>query len=207
MNTRWLTLILTALLALVGCSTAPAASSVVSSKAVSDFRGALFDPPRALTDISLPSTTGTHFSLADHKGQAILLYFGYLACPDLCPTTLTALRRVYVDLNQPVDKLKIVFVTVDPDRDTLDNMTRYTHAFNPDFIGVRGDGDALKQLMTQFGVVATKQPLAGSAESYAVDHTASVYLVGPDGRLVAQYLYGTDYRDIVHDVKSLLKLA
>jgi protein SCO1/2 len=150
------------------------------------------------------STEGKPFTLSEHRGQLILLYFGYRSCPEFCPTTFAALKQVYTTLKEPKDKLKIVFVTVDPERDTLDNLTLYTHAFHDDFIGLRDDGDGLKKLMKQFGVVATRRQVGDSALSYLIDHTASVFLINGDGQLVVQYLYGTDYHDIVHDLRIML---
>jgi protein SCO1/2 len=162
------------------------------------------NPPRTLADFSLASTTGETFTLSEHQGQIILLYFGYRTCPDICPTTFSTMKRVYQELGEPADKVKVVFVTVDPERDTLENMTLYTSAFHDDFIGLRDDGEPLKQIMSEFGVVATRRKVGESALSYLIDHTASVFLIGADGKLLAQYLYGTDYRDYVHDVKLLL---
>ena len=135
----------------------------------------------------------------------MLLYFGYLTCPDVCPTTLAELQNVYTRLDQPAAQVKVVFVSVDPERDTLENMTRYTNAFHADFIAARTEGDTLKALMQQFGVTAERRQVADSPLSYLIDHTASIFLIAPDGRLLAQYLYGTDYRDILHDVQAILQ--
>ncbi len=197
MAKRWLWVIVF-LAAMVGCS--PAVTS-------EPLRGAVFDPPRQLDDFTLMSTEGVPFTLSEHRGQVILLYFGYRSCPDFCPTTFAELKQVYSALNEPKDKLKIVFITVDPERDTLDYLTMYTHAFHNDFIGLRDDGAALKQVMKEFGVVAEKRQLGDSPLSYLIDHTASVFLIGKDGVLKAQYLYGTDFHDIVHDLKIVLPAA
>ncbi len=170
-----------------------------------ELRGAAFDPPRALADFEVPSTAGEPFKLSDHRGEVILLYFGYRTCPDFCPTTLLELQSVYADLNEPADKLKVMFVTIDPERDTLENMKQYTGAFHDDFLGLRAEGEALQALIDEFGVVAEKRVVGESALSYLFDHTASIFLIGPDGELEAQYLYGTDYRDIVHDVQLILE--
>jgi protein SCO1/2 len=168
-----------------------------------DLYGAVFEPPRPISDFTLASTTGQPFSFKAHQGEVLLLYFGYRACPDFCPTTFADMQRLYRELGEPADRLKIIFVTVDPERDDLQNLALYTNAFHKDFIALRDDGPTLQQLMNEFGVVAEKQQLGNSALSYLVDHTASVFLVGPDGRLQAQYLYGTDFRDIVHDVQVI----
>jgi protein SCO1 len=191
---RYWMILCVALLA-AGCSTAPKL----------DLRGAVFDPPRPLDDFTLTSTDGGSFTLSDHRGEVILIYFGYRACPDFCPTTFAELKRVYTDLNQPADKLKIVFITVDPERDTLESLAMYTDAFDEDFIGLRGEGDILTQVTDQFDVVAEKRQVGDSALSYLIDHTASIFLIDTEGRLKLQYLYGTDYRDIVHDLRILLE--
>lgn len=192
---RW-PLVFLCLVFLAGCST--------FNQKPYQMHGAVFDPPRMLTDFTLKSTDGTDFTLSQHKGQTILLYFGYRSCPDFCPTTFAELNQIYAALKKPKNKLKIVFVTVDPDRDTLDNLTLYVHGFNEDFIGLRDDGAILKQLMQDFGVTAEKRQVGDSPLSYLVDHTASVFLITGDGQLKVQYLYGTDYRDILADLRTIL---
>lgn len=194
-------------LALVGCSTANQSATSSLPAYAGDLRGAVIDPPRTLDDFSLDSTSGETFKLSEHRGQTILLYFGYRTCPDFCPTTFAELLHVYKDLKEPADKLKIVFVTVDPERDDLANLTLYTQAFHKDFIGLRGEGDSLKQVMNTFGITATKRQVGDSPLSYLVDHTASVFLIAPDGTLQVQFLYGTNYRDILHDVRLVMGAA
>lgn len=200
MSIRFLPLFFAVVLSLTACGGAP----VDPTPTPPMLRGAMFDPPRELSDFSLMSTAGEPFTLSEHQGEVILLYFGYRSCPDFCPTTFAELRRVYRELGEPAEQLKILFVTVDPERDTLENLALYTQAFHPDFIALRGEGDELETVKSEFGVVATKNIVGESALSYLIDHTASVFLIGTDGRLEAQYLYGTDYRDIVHDLQILL---
>lgn len=184
------------------CSPAGQAKTVFES---GDLRGAVINPPRKLSDFTFASTTGENFNLSEHQGETILIYFGYRSCPDFCPTTFAELKQVYEGLKEPADKLKIVFVTVDPERDTLDYLTLYTQAFHKDFVGLRDDTAALKTLMNEFGVVAEKRQVGDSALSYLIDHTASLFLIDKDGALRVQYLYGTDYRDIVHDLQLILQ--
>ena len=200
---RW-AFIAIGLFLLVGCSTAGSSGNSERPYA-ENLRGAVFDPPRTLTDFSVTSTRGEDFKLSEHRGEVILLYFGYRSCPDFCPTTFAELLRVYTELNEPEDKLRIVFVTIDPERDTLENLGLYTAAFHEDFIGLRAEGPALEALEDQFGVVAERQEVGESAMSYLFDHTASIFLIGANGQLEAQYLYGTDYRDIVHDLQLIFQ--
>lgn len=169
-----------------------------------DLQGAVIDPPRTITGFDLPSTTGSDFNLADYHGQIVLAYFGYRSCPDFCPTTFAEMRRISDELGDRASRVKVVFITVDPERDDLENLGLYVHNFNPDYIGVRSEGPTLQNLMNQFGVVAQRRQVGESALSYLIDHTASVFLIGPDGRLQVQYLYGTDYRILVHDIRLIL---
>lgn len=198
-------------LCLIGLLLAGCAATTTESASVPDYagqlRGAVFEPSRAIDDFSLAATTGDTFTLSQHRGETLLIYFGYRTCPDFCPTTFAELKRVYQALDEPEDKLKILFLTVDPERDTIDNLTLYTQAFHEDFVGLRAEGETLQQVMDQFGVVAERRQLADSPLSYLIDHTASLFLIGPDGRLQAQYLYGTNYRDIVHDLQIILDAA
>ncbi|MBE2267995.1 MAG: SCO family protein [Anaerolinea sp.] len=210
MNSKWL--LLSAICALVavltGCagSAAPAATPERPAY-VDELVGAVVDPPRQLAEFNLESTHGGTFHLTDYRGDVILLYFGYRSCPDFCPTTFANMRRVSQDLGELADRVQVIFVTVDPERDTLDLLGLYTQSFNESYIGLRGEGDTLQAVMDQFGVVATKQPLGDSPLAYLMDHTATVFLIDPDGRLQSQYLYGTDYRDIVHDVRLILEAS
>lgn len=169
------------------------------------LNAAVFDPPRILTDFTAISNTGENFTLSEHQGELILLYFGYRTCPDFCPTTAFELSTVYKGLNEPSGALKIVFVTVDPERDDLESLSRYVSAFHRDFIALRPEGADLQALMNQFGVTATKRPMGDSPDAYLVDHTASIFLINGDGKLYGQYLYGTPYEDIQSDMKKLMK--
>lgn len=191
-------------LAACGNNTNSDSTEEVSLAYADQLRGAVINPPRVLSDFSVPSTDGVNFTLSEHSGEIILLYFGYRSCPDVCPTTFGELILVYQGLDEPVDKVKIVFVTVDPERDVMEYLTPYTHAFHDDFIGLRAEGEELESLMGLFGAQAERQQLGDSALAYLMDHTASIFLIGPDGRLQAVYLYGTSYRDILHDVQIIL---
>src|SRR5690606_38695248 len=146
MRTRVLLMILTVLV-MAACSGNPPAQPTASPTAapadngdMGELRGAVFGPPRALADSEVPAASGEPLKLRHRRGEVILLYFGYRTCPDFCPTTLFELSSVYAYLNEPADKLKVMFVTIDPERDTLENMKPYTGAFHDDFFGVRAEG-------------------------------------------------------------------
>lgn len=201
---KWLGLWVVILLAATGCQAAVEAdtqSEVELPEYAEQLRGAVLSPPRPLTDFTAPSTKG-EFQLSDYDGQVILLYFGYMTCPDVCPATSGHLKWAYEDLGEP-DNVQVVFVTVDPARDTLDRVAAYMNLFHEDFIAIRAEGDILQSIMDQFGAQAEKQP-SESELGYLMDHTASVYLISPDGKVIEQFLFGTQYQDIVHDVQVIL---
>ena len=172
---------------------------------VEDLRGGIIDPPRLIDDFSLPSTKGGAFTLSDYEGKILLFYFGYLTCPDICPATTVDMMRILNELDETTSQqIKIVFVTVDPERDTLDRLDAWLTLFHVDLIGIRGDTESLQPLFDQFGVHTAKQQVGDSPLSYLMDHTASIFLIGPDGRLWEQFLFGTPYDDILHDLRVIL---
>jgi protein SCO1/2 len=187
----------------VGCGqTSDAANQ--SDAPQKDFRGAVIAPPRAVTDFTLPSTTGEDFTLSQQQGKVVLLYFGYLTCPDVCPTTMADLLRAYRELGEPTEQVQVVFVTVDPERDTLDRLAVYMKAFHEDFIAVRPESpEAVQTLAAAYGITVERREV-DSALGYLMDHSALVLAINPQGKLVEQFLFGTPYEDIAHDVKLLM---
>jgi protein SCO1 len=170
-----------------------------------EWQGSLLDPPIVLQDFSLPSTTGKNFTLSEHQGEVLLLFVGYTSCPDYCPTTLAELTRVYDALGDKAERVKVVFVTGDPERDTLERMTQYIQAFNPEFIGISVEGTALEALLAQFYATAIKQLAPDSALGYTIEHSTRLYLINPDGEWMLHYAYSTSYRDIVADIEKILE--
>lgn len=168
-----------------------------------DWKGSLVEPPIVLEDFSLPSTTGD-FTLSEHTGEVVLLFVGYTSCPDYCPTTLSQLTRVYEALGDKAENVKVIFVTGDPERDTLDRMTTYVNAFNPDFIGIRAERSDLDVLLAQFYATATKLLTPDSALGYTIEHTTRLYLINPQGEWMLHYAYGAPYQDIVADIEAIL---
>ncbi len=171
-----------------------------------ELLGILTEPPILIETFTGPSTKNGEFNLADYRGKAVLIFFGYTSCPDVCPTTFAEMRRVTDELGQDSDKVQIVFVSVDPERDTLERMKVYTEAFNGNFVGIRVEGEALQRLMDVFEVKAFKEEYPDSAVGYVMSHTGSLFLVDPEGRWVEKFLYGTSASTIVHDLQLILNL-
>lgn len=158
------------------------------------------DPPQPVDDFTMSSTTGTPFTLSD-QNRLTLMYFGFTSCPDVCPTTLYELRQAYVELGEPADKLNIVFVTVDPERDTPENITQYLGLYHPDFIGLYGEDEELAALRDAFDVVAVREEMEDSALGYNINHTASLFVISPQGELIATFAHGTTAFTVAHDMR------
>ena len=155
-------------------------------------------------DFSLTDHTGKPRTLADFKGRAVLIFFGYTQCPDVCPTTMSEMAAVMQALGPQADKLQVLFITVDPERDTQELLSQYVPAFHPSFLGLRGDAAQTAAVAKEFKVFYAKQP--GKTEgSYTMDHTAGSYVFDPQGRIRLFVRHGQGAEPIVHDVKLLLQ--
>lgn len=178
----------------------------ITGEAEAEWRGAVIDPPLPLQDFTLAATDGSDFSLSEHPDDILLIYFGYMTCPDFCPDTLNKLQRVYGELEaEEAERVRVLFVTVDPERDTLERLARYVAAFDENFIGLRSEDDqALFDLMSQFGVVAQRVEV-DSVLGYLVDHTVTLYMVDGVAGLMNRFDSEAPYDDILHDLRLALK--
>ena len=150
---------------------------------------------RSPAPVALQSAVGGPFRLTDHngspitdqdlKGRPFLVFFGFTHCPDVCPTTLFEVSEILRALGTDGERVRALFVTVDPERDTPDKLKDYLSSFDPRVIGVTGDDAAIKAMEKAYRVYAKKVPL--DAGGYTMDHTAIVYLMDKDGRFVAPF--------------------
>jgi protein SCO1/2 len=169
------------------------------------FRGTLYDPASPAPEIVLEREDGSVFRLSDQRGNVVLLFFGYTSCPDVCPITLSELRKVNEELGVNAGQIQVVFITVDPDRDTPEKIAKYVSIFNPKFIGLSGTLGELEPIWKDYGVYREVDPMTSSATGYLVTHTARTYLIDSHGNLRLSYSFGTPTDDIVHDLKFLFK--
>jgi protein SCO1/2 len=140
---------------------------------------------------------------ADFKGKVVVMFFGYAQCPDVCPTTMTEMAQVRQQLGKDADKLQVVFVTVDPERDTAPVMKAYTQAFDPSIVALIPTPEELAALSKDFKFYYKK--VEGSTPtSYSMDHSAASYVYDPAGRLRLYSRYGSGVEPMVADVKTLL---
>ena len=143
--------------------------------------GISLDAETEPTDFTLNSSLGRPVSLADYRGQHTLLYFGYTMCPDVCPTTLADLRAMMVALGDKAQDVQVLFVSVDPERDTPERLAAYLKYFDPSFVGLTGAPADIEPIASKFGIFFAKHE-ADSAANYLVDHTSVVIVVDPEGR-------------------------
>ncbi|TCV84751.1 SCO family protein [Sulfurirhabdus autotrophica] len=163
-----------------------------------DITGADFGQDFHLTDHN-----GKPRKLADFRGKVVMMFFGYTHCPDVCPTTLTEMALLIKQLGKAGEKVQVLFVTVDPARDTPELLAQYMPAFNPGFLGLYGDEAATAKVAKDFHIFYQKQPSA-DGKRYTIDHSAGTYVFDKNGRLRLFMRYGQNLDDIEHDVKILL---
>ena len=155
-------------------------------------------------DFRLIDHTGRPRTLADFRGKVVVMFFGYTQCPDVCPTTLSDLRQVMQKLGNDAERMQVLFVTVDPKRDTQELLGKYVPAFNPTFLGLYGDEAATDKVAKDFKIVHQIQE-GKTPESYTVAHTAASLVFDPQGRLRLFVGYGADADKIAADIRLLMK--
>ena len=162
-----------------------------------DVTGASFGKALELTDHN-----GKPRSLAEFRGKVVAIFFGYTHCPDVCPATLAELAQIMRELGADAEKVQVLFVTVDPERDTPQVLRQYVPAFYPSFLGLVGDADATARAAKEFKVFYQKQPLKSGG--YSVDHSAGTYIFDREGRLRLFAPYGRGGTALLHDIRLLL---
>lgn len=154
-------------------------------------------------DFALPDYNGKMRTLADFKGKAVVVFFGYTQCPDVCPTTMAEMANVMQQLGPLAERVQVLFITLDPARDTPAVLSKYVPAFDPRFLGLVGDQAATDKVAKEFKVFYQKVP-GKEPGSYTMDHTAGSYVFDPQGRLRLFVRHGQGPEPIVHDLKILL---
>ncbi len=187
---------------LLWLSFAAAANAAANAAEDANLKAGVFTPPRQAPDFALSGSDGSVLRLSDYRGKVVLLAFGFTSCPDVCPTTLAVLARARKQLGRNGNEVKVVYVTVDPERDDAKRLKKYLAAFDPTFIGGTGTADKLAAVRKEYGIAADKKP-AGAG--YVVAHSSYTYLVDRGGKLRALMPYGHPAEDYVHDLRILLK--
>lgn len=168
------------------------------------LKSGVFDPPRMAPDFSLPSSRDNQFTLSEQRGKLLVLGFGFTNCPNVCPMTLANLAQVYKNLGALAGQVQVVYMTVDPERDTPARLREYLTNFNSHFVGVTGSADELAAVRQAYGIIAKKE-VHKNGGNYEVHHSSYIYLIDRDGLLRALVPFGKSADDITHDIKILLQ--
>ena len=192
---RFLRLVGALLLALSFAGCGPSQSGFINT----DVTGA-----DCCKDFRLSDHNGKVRTLADFRGKVVVMFFGYTQCPDVCPTTMLEMKTVLQQLGADAQRVQVLFVTVDPERDTRELLSSYVPAFDPGFLGLYGDMETTARTAKEFRVFYQKQPGA-TPSSYTVDHTAGSYVFDPQGRVRLFVRHGDGGASLAADLRTLLK--
>ncbi|MGF6148707.1 BsSco [Kingella potus] len=186
-------------------ASAPAANAPAAPPKNGGFFGTDVSKDDIGGDFTLTDGSGKPFALSSLKGKVVLLTFGYTNCPDVCPTSLLTYSEVTGLLGDKAKDVAVVFVSVDPERDTPEVADKFAKTFNPDFIGLTATGDqSIPVVKQQYRVVSAKSQ-EQSADVYLIDHTAGTYVLDKNGNTVLMENYGRTSSEIAADVQRLLE--
>jgi protein SCO1/2 len=167
------------------------------------FKGVVYQNPQPAPDFQLTSAGGD-YHLGDQQGKLVLMFFGYTSCPDVCPASLSDMKKVVAELDGWEDEMDVVFITVDPERDTAEKLEKYVTLFNTEFVGLTGTEEILAPVWNSYGVIREVDRETESMAGYLINHTARIYLVDQKGRLLLTYGFGTHPEEIRQDVEFLI---
>ena len=152
--------------------------------------------------LELTDTSGRVRHLDDFRGKAVVVFFSFTHCPDVCPTTLADLSRVMQQLGPDADRVQVLFITVDPERDTPSDLAQYVNAFDSRFIALRGDAEQTARVAKEFKIYYEKRK---QGDTYTVDHSAQSYVIDPQGRLRLLVRHDRLAQDLPEDLRVILK--
>lgn len=155
-------------------------------------------------DFTLTSASGP-VSLADYRGKAVLVYFGYTYCPDICPTSLAATAAGLNQLSaEELAQVAVIFVSVDPKRDTPARLKEYAEFFHPAIIGITGSPEEIADVGRRYGIFYAEQKVATAGDGYVVDHSSETYVIARDGRLLGKLPHGAPPEEVVAEIRKVL---
>jgi cytochrome oxidase Cu insertion factor (SCO1/SenC/PrrC family) len=153
---------------------------------------------------TLVDENGQQVTDEDFKGKLMLVFFGYTFCPDVCPTELNVYAEVMQGLGDEADQVTPVFITIDPERDTVEVVKEYTDAFHPSIVGLTGSTEQIAHVKKQYRAYGQAVDKDKDPEFYLVDHTSFSYLMGKDGEMITVFSYGTKAEEIITNIQKLL---
>jgi protein SCO1/2 len=165
------------------------------------FNGSNITEAKLDSYFELTSHNGKKKNINDFKGKVVAIFFGFASCPDICPTTMFELKKIKSDLGEKSKEFKVLFISLDPERDTPELLSKYVPSFDPSFIGLTGTEEDIKKITQQFKVYR-KKVIQG--DSYTIDHSSGLYLIDREGKIRIRHSYGTEIKLIVEDIKKLI---
>lgn len=179
-------------------------SALLSSCTSYTYKSATIEPPDTAYNITLTDQRGQPFALEQLKGKVVLLFFGYTNCPDVCPATLSDLQIVRTRLGSDAANVAFVFVTVDPERDTPERLTRFVDLYDASTIALTGSPDSLAAVYQAYGAGAQRRETPDSALGYAMDHTSTITVIDKQGMRRLLIGFGSPIDDITADLQALI---
>ena len=177
----------------------------VSAAENPELKSGVFKPTRPAPEFSLRGSDGSELKLSRFRGKVVALGFGYASCPDVCPTTLFYLAQAREKLGAGSKDFQVIYITVDPERDSAERMRKFLAAYDPTFVGGTGAPELLADVRKAYGIQISRQPpVNGNTSVYTIHHSSFVYLIDRGGNLRAMLPFGVSVDDIAHDVKILL---
>jgi len=174
----------------------------LNNNSKADYYGIVYE--REAPEFTLTDQDGDQVSLSDFKDKAVLIFFGYTHCPDICPMTMSVMNNVVDQLGDQADRVQVVFVTVDPERDTQQKLKSYIPYYNESFIGLTGTPEEIDKVADDYNVYYSKEEVESSSE-YLMGHNSSVLLITPDGEIFLRYPQNRmDPVSIAGDIKRIL---
>lgn len=164
-----------------------------------DLTGATFARGFALTDHD-----GRQRTLADFRGKAVVVFFGYTSCPDICPTTMARLAEAMKALGEDAGRVQVLFITLDPERDSAERLKTFVPWFHPSFLGLRGDAAQIKVATEEFRIFGARKQVGGEL-GYVIDHSTGAYVFDPAGRIRLYVKDSAGVEDVVADIRLLLR--
>lgn len=168
------------------------------------YKNTQLTPPDQAYDFALINQDNQPMTLADLQGNVVMIFFGYTNCPDICPATLSDMQLVYNRLGTDSEHVRMVFITVDPERDTPAKLKQFVARFDDRIIALTGDSAALQATYTAYGAGATRRELPNSALKYAMDHTATMTVVDKQGMRRLLIAFASNVDDTTSDIRALI---
>jgi protein SCO1/2 len=176
-------------------------SATAQAGDVDALKAGVFNPAREAPDFSVRGSGGAALTLSHYRGKVVVLGFGYTSCPNVCPATLAVLALAHRKLGALASQVQVIYLTVDPERDSADKLKQYLAAFDPSFVGGTGSAAQMAAVRASYGVTAEK---VGTGSDYGISHSSFIYLITREGKLRALMPFGHKADDYVHDISMLL---